>query len=178
MPLFCWAKPMIRRALPTDAPVIRCIAESAYQPFVAQLGKKPAPMVADFERHIDEDWVVVFDRDGSLLGYAILLVDDRRVLLDNIAVDANVQQQGIGAALMDHIERHVIAMGRRCYDLYTNVVMTENIRWYRKLGFVETERVTEKGFSRVYMQKVLGSDSGPDPAHEGFWPIDRKTRTF
>lgn len=44
-------------------------------------------------------------------------------------------------------------------DLYTNVVMTENIRWYEKLGFVETKRVREQGFSRVYMQKVLGSDS-------------------
>lgn len=105
---------MIRRALPDDVPAIRRIAENAYQPYLAQLGKKPAPMVADFKKHVDEDWVVVFDRGGSLLGYAILLIDDQRVLLDNIAVDACAQRQGIGATLMDHIERHVIEIGQQC----------------------------------------------------------------
>jgi ribosomal protein S18 acetylase RimI-like enzyme len=115
-------------------------------------------MVADFEAHVDEDWAIVFDRNGLLLGYAILLIDDQRVLLDNIAVDASAQRQGIGTALVNRIERHVIEIGRRCYDLYTNVVMTENIRWYEKLGFVETKRLKEKGFRRVYMQKTLGTD--------------------
>ena len=36
--------------------------------------------------------------------------------------------------------------------------MTSNIRWYEKLGFVETRRLEEKGFSRVYMRKDLGRE--------------------
>jgi hypothetical protein len=33
--------------------------------------------------------------------------------------------------------------------------MTENISLYRRVGFVETERVSEKGYERVYMTKRL-----------------------
>jgi ribosomal protein S18 acetylase RimI-like enzyme len=39
--------------------------------------------------------------------------------------------------------------------LYTNASMTENIALYRKIGYVETARVNEKGFDRVYMTKRL-----------------------
>ena len=39
--------------------------------------------------------------------------------------------------------------------LYTHVLMTENIALYVRLGFVETARVTEKGFERVYTEKAL-----------------------
>ena len=74
-------------------------------------------------------------------------------LLDNIAVDTSAQRQGIGLALIDYIEKFLIEANQEFYDLYTNVVMTENIRWYQKLGFVELKRVEENGFKRVYMRK-------------------------
>jgi hypothetical protein len=35
--------------------------------------------------------------------------------------------------------------------------MVENIALYRRLGFVETSRVHEKGFARVYMTKRLST---------------------
>ncbi len=47
---------------------------------------------------------------------------------------------------------------RRGYDhirLYTHVLMTENIAIYRRAGYVETHRIAEKGFDRVYMTKNL-----------------------
>jgi hypothetical protein len=31
--------------------------------------------------------------------------------------------------------------------------MTENIALYSRIGYVETRRVTEKGYDRVYMTK-------------------------
>ncbi len=39
--------------------------------------------------------------------------------------------------------------------LYTNVLMTENVHYYGKLGFVETARRTIDGFDRMYMRKDL-----------------------
>jgi hypothetical protein len=33
--------------------------------------------------------------------------------------------------------------------------MTENIALYTRIGFVETRRISEKGFDRVYMTKQL-----------------------
>jgi ribosomal protein S18 acetylase RimI-like enzyme len=45
---------------------------------------------------------------------------------------------------------------RRTYAqlrLYTHVLMTENLALYRRLGFEETGRITEKGYERVYIAK-------------------------
>ena len=39
--------------------------------------------------------------------------------------------------------------------LYTNVLMTENLALYGRLGFQETAGVSEKGYERVYMAKEL-----------------------
>ena len=39
--------------------------------------------------------------------------------------------------------------------LYTHALMTENIALYRRIGFIETHRVSEKGYDRVYMTKQL-----------------------
>ena len=39
--------------------------------------------------------------------------------------------------------------------LYTHVLMVENVAIYGRLGFLETHRVTEKGYDRVYMTKRL-----------------------
>ncbi len=111
-------------------------------------------MVADFREHINGDWVIVFERD-VVLGYAVLLIGESSVLLDNIAVDVGTQRQGVGKALVERIEDHVLELGLVEYDLYTNVLMTENIHWYQKLGFAETKRIEENGFSRVYMRKQL-----------------------
>ena len=93
----------------------------------------------------------------EVAGYAILILDEHRALLDNIAVDPDEQGSGIGRALIEEVERQTAIHGHRSLDLYTNVVMTANIAWYRKLGFVETRRAEEHGFRRVYMSKAISS---------------------
>ncbi|MDH3663561.1 MAG: GNAT family N-acetyltransferase [Alphaproteobacteria bacterium] len=150
---------MIRRARPDDGAAIGRIAEKAYEVYVARLGRPPAPMIADFERHIGEDWVILFERAKTIVGYAILILDEHRALLDNIAVDPDDQGSGIGRALIEEVERQAASCGHGNLELYTNVVMTANIAWYQKLGFVETERVEECGFHRIYMSKAIGSDT-------------------
>ena len=150
---------MIRLARPEDRATIGRIAERAYQPYVKMLGRPPAPMIADFEHHIAEDWVILFERAGQIVGYAVVIVDERRALLDNIAVDPDEQGSGIGRALIEEIERQAASRGHRCLELYTNLAMTANIAWYQKLGFVETRRAEERGFRRVYMSKPIGSDA-------------------
>lgn len=147
---------MIRKAEPDDVAAIRRIAEAAYDRYLPRLNKPPAPMVADFARHVSEDEVFVFEADGSMVGYAILILTAERALLDNIAVDPAAQGKGVGRTLIEEVQRRARAAGHDALELYTNVVMTENLDWYAKLGFVETRRVTEKGFNRVYMRKAVG----------------------
>ncbi len=146
---------MIRQARSDDLMAIRRIVGEAYRSYVALLGKAPAPMVADFAAHIDQDWVIVFEREGVIQGYAILRTNEQRALLDNIAVDPACQRSGIGVALIEHVEQHAGSLGFDALELYTNVVMEDNVRWYEKLGFVETGRVDEAGFRRIYMRNYI-----------------------
>lgn len=147
---------MIRSARDEDVAAIEQIARDAYHVYEERLGRPPAPMIADFKRHLARDWVIVFEgNDASVSGYAVLRVDERRALLDNIAVDPGHQRSGIGQALITAVERQAMAHGHKQLELYTNVVMTENIGWYEKLGFVETRRIVEDGFHRIYMKREI-----------------------
>ena len=49
-------------------------------------------------------------------------------------------------------------------DLYTHESMTENIGLYEYLGYIETDRRTDKSYRRVYMRKNLAS--GLDQAEQ------------
>ena len=77
------------------------------------------------------------------------------MLLDNVAVHPDMQGRGYGRALIAFAERVSIERGFTAIRLYTNEVMVENVRFYERLGFVETHRAEEKGFRRVYMTKPL-----------------------
>jgi phosphoglycolate phosphatase len=55
-------------------------------------------------------------------------------------------------------EEHARNAGCDTVRLYTNEHMTENIEFYKKLGFEETERGVEQGYRRVYMRKPVRSD--------------------
>lgn len=145
---------IIRQAELTDVRGIWRVAEAAYQPYIVRIRRQPAPMVADFEKHIARDWVIVFEQNG-VLGYAIIIIDQGSALLDNIAVDRSSQRRGIGNALINHVELHLQRLGYSEYKLYTNAAMVENVLWYRRLGFAETRQVKEQGFDRIYMRKFL-----------------------
>jgi ribosomal protein S18 acetylase RimI-like enzyme len=77
------------------------------------------------------------------------------MLLDNIAVLPDCQGMGFGRTLIGFAEAEARRRGFNEIHLYTHALMTENIALYRRTGFIETQRVTEKGYDRVYMSKRL-----------------------
>jgi len=52
-------------------------------------------------------------------------------------------------------ENEALKQGFTDLDLYTHESMTENIGLYEYLGYIETDRRTEKGYRRMYMRKNL-----------------------
>ena len=143
-----------------DVPALERIACAAYKKYVARMGREPAPMRADLALHCARDQVYVCaDKDGTLLGYAIVLLEDGALpLLDNIAVLPQAQGRGIGTRLLARVEADLSAQGFTQYQLYTNEAMTENIAWYEKIGFEETDRRLENGYRRIYFRKILKGD--------------------
>jgi ribosomal protein S18 acetylase RimI-like enzyme len=77
------------------------------------------------------------------------------LLLESVAVDPAHQGLGIGRALVAHAETLAAGAGLEAVELYTNQAMTENLRLYPRLGYVETGRRSEDGYRRVYFRKTL-----------------------
>lgn len=147
---------MIKIAKNADLNAIKHCADLAYAPYVKTIGRKPAPMVADFAKLIFEKKVYI-EKDGeqNLTGFIVFFVIDDVMQLENIAVMPFAHGKGIGRKLMKYCEDYAIALGLDEIVLYTNEKMVANLTIYPKLGYKETERRFEDGFHRVYFRKIL-----------------------
>lgn len=146
---------MIRPAVATDAHAVATVVDEAYRPYIARIGKPPGPMGDDYAALIAVGKVWVLERDGIIAGILVLEETAAGFLLDNVAVRPALHGHGLGRQLVAFAENEARRRGYDAIILYTHVMMTENIALYLRLGFVETGRVSEKGFDRVYMRKPL-----------------------
>jgi len=65
------------------------------------------------------------------------------------------QGMGICKMLLERAEIEAQRQGYRSIKLHTHEKMSENLSFYGKIGYVEYDRLVEKGYARVYMRKVL-----------------------
>jgi ribosomal protein S18 acetylase RimI-like enzyme len=77
------------------------------------------------------------------------------MLLDNVAVRPEAQGRGHGRRLLAFAEDEARRQGYRCIRLYTHMLMTENLILYPRLGYIETHRGEQNGYSRVFLEKSL-----------------------
>jgi N-acetylglutamate synthase-like GNAT family acetyltransferase len=150
------AAEILRDATPADREAIERLVEAAYGMYVERIGRRPAPMDADYAGLIGAGRVTVAERDGDVMGAIVLLPMADHLLVENVAVDPAAQRAGIGRRLMAHAEDEARALGLSELRLYTNEHMVENMAWYPRLGYRETERRSESGFARVFFAKRLG----------------------
>jgi ribosomal protein S18 acetylase RimI-like enzyme len=149
------AAEILRLATADDRDAVVRLAEAAYGVYVERIGKRPAPMDADYAGLIDAGLVTVAERDGALAGILVLVPMPDHLLVENVAVDPAAQRTGVGRRLMAHAEDEARARGLPELRLYTNEKMVENLSWYPRLGYRETERRAESGFARVFFEKRL-----------------------
>jgi ribosomal protein S18 acetylase RimI-like enzyme len=146
---------LIRVANFIDADVAREIVDAAYRHYIPRIGKPPGPMHDDYAKRIADGQLWVLDGNTGIVGLVVLEETPDGFLLDNIAVAPGQQGRGHGRRLLDFAEAQAVRCGWDEIRLYTHVLMTENIALYAKIGYIETGRVSEKGFDRVYMSKRL-----------------------
>lgn len=147
---------MIRQAVANDEHEIRICAEQAYARYLPVIGRKPAPMLADYARQIAAGQVyVATNARGILQGFIVFHAEEAHILLENVAVLPRFAGQGVGRALIGFCEEAARRCGVNAVRLYTNEKMNDNLSIYPRLGYVEVERRTEDGFQRVYFTKIL-----------------------
>lgn len=144
----------IRPAIAHDLQEIEQIVEEAYAPYIVRIGRKPAPMTEDYAALVSGGtlWVLAAD---DILGLIDLRMAPDHMLINNLAVGRAYQGQGHGRRLMDHADTRARQAGKSELRLYTNALMHENLRIYRRLGWDEYKRAEEDGFQRVFMRKHL-----------------------
>jgi len=145
-----------RPARSDEADALRQLVTDAYTQYIPRMGTPPGPMLDDYARRIADGQAWVLDAGGAIVGLIVLEEDGDTLLLDNVAVSPAAQGKGYGRTLIAFAEEEARRLGHAELRLYTNVLMTENIALYERLGFRQAERVSEKGFERVYMVKPLG----------------------
>lgn len=134
--------------------IIECVS-MAYSMYVERMGKKPAPMLSDYTKLIENNVIYVATNLEELMGLIVFFPKGNSLFIENVAVHPDFQGKGIGRKLINFALNFAKRAGLQEVNLYTNKLMTENIGYYLGLGFVEVGRRMEDGYKRVYFAKHL-----------------------
>ncbi|MBT3557651.1 MAG: GNAT family N-acetyltransferase [Rhodospirillales bacterium] len=146
---------MIRLAVLNDQSAMAAIAGRAYERYVQLIGKRPAPMDANFGLHINRAEAYVDETDGNICGFIVQFGTPEGWFIENVAVDPTLQGRGLGQEMLSDAEQRCQQAGKDRVYLYTNEAMTETCAWYLKNGYSETHRIMESGFNRIYLEKRI-----------------------
>jgi ribosomal protein S18 acetylase RimI-like enzyme len=145
----------LRPATAADVPRLADLVDAAYGHYVARLGDRPRPMTDDYRDVVRTANVTVAERGADVVGLVVLRIRAEGFLVDNVAVDPAHQGRGIGRALLKHAEAEARRAGFDSIYLYTHELMTENLAFYARNGYVEYDRRRHGDACLVYLRKEL-----------------------
>lgn len=134
----------LRLATLDDLQAVENVVRAAYSHYVARIGRKPGPMLDDYNALTEGGRVHVIEHGGAVQGVLVLIPEESAMLLENVAVSPDKQGLGLGRQLLEFAERAAIGSGYGSIKLYTHEAITENIGLYSRTGYVETHRAEEK----------------------------------
>ena len=142
----------IREATPEDSDSLKNWMESAYATYQARMGGVRLPPIdVDYSSEIKNYPTWVVESEGSILGGLIMVFENDNASIANIAVNPKFQGQGIGGELFEFAESKARENNFSELRLTTHVLLEENLRLYRHLGWEETGR----DGTRVFMKKEI-----------------------
>jgi len=102
------------------------------------------PPAKDIERKlaVQRELFLVALYQGQLVGTAMAGFDGHRGWVYYVASDPRLRRKGIGAALMKRVEQGLVEIGCHKLNLQVRSSNTEVVEFYRKLGYLEEDRVS------------------------------------
>ena len=143
----------LRAASSADVAAIEALIAAAYAKWVPLIGREPKPMTVDYARALVDHRIDLIEADGALCGLIEMAVEERALLIVNVAVAPDRQGQGLGRRLLAHAERVAAERGLARLRLYTNGLFTENIRLYERFGYRIDREETFPGGQIVHLSK-------------------------
>jgi len=142
----------IREAVVEDSEKLKQVMASAYSIYEERMnGKELPPLEVDYRDEIENYPVWVVEIENELVGGIILMFETEYCQIANVGVDTNFQGYGIGKGLLEFAESVAKKKGYSIIKLATHVLFTENLFYYKKLGWAEYNNDA----TRIYMKKSL-----------------------
>jgi ribosomal protein S18 acetylase RimI-like enzyme len=128
---------------PEDFPAVRWLWENAGPGIQLRRSDTADEIQKKLQR--DPDLFLVAEINGKIIGTVMGGFDGRRGMVYHLAVNGSSRNQGLGALLMDELEKRLRAKGCiRCYLLVT--LENENaMRFYEKRGWQQMNTVSTYG---------------------------------
>lgn len=145
----------IRRATPADVEQIVAITDAAYARYIPRMGRKPQPMSADYRHMVAAHPVWLLCVDDRPAGVLVLMHKPHALLIYSVAIHPDQQKRGFGLRLLAWAEQEARQAGYDHIQLFTNMLMVENIALYTHLEYRETGREPYQGLTIVHFAKAL-----------------------
>lgn len=144
-----------RQATIMDMSEVWRLVYTAYRDYIPLLGKTPPTFLEDFDTHVELGNLWLLVRSGSCDAMVVLTPKLDHMLLQTMAVDPNLQGQGLGQQLLAFAEYKTREQGLCDIRLYTNSLMERNVRIYTKWGFKQVGTEPYKWGERIHMRKII-----------------------
>jgi ribosomal protein S18 acetylase RimI-like enzyme len=118
---------------PDDYPAVYALWENAGPGIHLRRSDKPQEIEKKLQR--DPDLFLVAELAGRIVGSVLGGFDGRRGMMYHLAVDPSYRQNGIGALLMDELERRLRDRGCIRYYLLVTQDNEAAIRFYESRGW-------------------------------------------
>lgn len=148
----------IERAVPDDAEAIVLLQRRAYRSEAILYDDDTIPPLRETVGAVREvctaQLVLKATIDGAIVGAVRAHQEDGTCHVGRLIVDPDVQNRGLGSALLRAIEQHC-ALGTRL-ELFTGHRSERNLYLYHKHGYREFRRETiNPSLTFVYLEKLL-----------------------
>jgi len=151
----------IRKAVEADIPEIFSITREAFEKYARDLGLPHAVSALKetyetIQRDLKTKTILIALLDGIPVGSVRF-----EVLPGNIAyvsrfgVKLDIQNCGVGKALISAVEKEAREMGLDALTLHTAAKMTALVRFYYGLGFYIHSTTTDRGYIRALLCRDL-----------------------
>ena len=109
-------------------------------------------------RKAEEETGFLATSEGRVIGCIFVVERENGCYIGKLAVEPQLQGQGIGKKLVEAAEEFAGARGKTALELQTRIELTANHAAFARLGFCETARTAHAGYDRptsITMRKVL-----------------------
>jgi ribosomal protein S18 acetylase RimI-like enzyme len=156
--IYNYAEVTIRKAVLGEVDVVKEIVKEAYQPIMKQLSRKPAALKEGLDkisRHIQMGNQYVALVGEVIVGTMRVSLRGQVGVISRVAVRSQFRGRRIGTMLVDYGENLLSHMNAQRIEIEIYGAVEEQVSFYQRGGYEETERIKRLGEEIVIMQKDL-----------------------